>query len=93
MVVGVIAAGVSVPVVKAADTGANMTFVVELPKKEQNFVDSVKADEKLYENLKGIYLGEVTDVRVEPYIALSPDLGAQKRKETAVSGLYNVYLQ
>lgn len=82
----------SVPVVAATNQEDNMTFVVELQRKEEHFAKSVKTDEKLYENLKGIYLGKVVDVKVEPYTTTSPDLKTGTRKETVVAGLFNVYL-
>jgi hypothetical protein len=82
----------SVPVVSAANTGDNMTFVVELQKKDEAFAKNINLGEKLYENLKGIYLGEVTEVKTEPYRTPSPDLNAAVRRDAAVSGLVNVYL-
>jgi hypothetical protein len=82
----------SVPAAGAAGVQDNITFVVEMTKKEEAFVNSVKAGEKLYENLKGIYLGQVVEVKVEPYKAISPDLDTATYKQAAVSGLYNVYL-
>ena len=93
VVVGIFAAvKLSVPVSAAGVADDNMTFVVELQKKEVYFLNHVKKGEILYENLKGAYLGEVIDVEILPYTTVSPDVVAKMQREKPVDGLYNIYI-
>ena len=75
-----------------ASASGNLTFVVELSRKEAGYESNVVVGEKVYDNLKGIYLGTITDVKVEPYKVISADLENKIYREDEVDGLISVYI-
>jgi len=85
---------ISRPAEAAADTpqSGNFTFTVELSCKDAGYEDNVEIGARVYDNLKGIYLGTVRDVEVRPYKSLASDQQAGIWRESEVEGLNFVYV-
>ncbi len=56
-------------------------FTVELERKKDGFQDNIKVGDKLYDSVKGLYLGDITDVSVLPY---------ESSVQDKINGVYKV---
>lgn len=76
----------------ASSEGGNLLFTVELSRKEEGYEQYIKVGEKVYDNLKGYYLGEIVAMEIKPYRNLGADMETGVWRETPVDGLYSIYL-
>lgn len=74
----------------AAQSGQALTFTVELSRQEEGFSQQIHIGQALYDNLKGIYLGQIAAVEATPYLGSSDDLTAGVRRQAPVEGLESV---
>ncbi|MCL2352697.1 MAG: DUF4330 domain-containing protein [Firmicutes bacterium] len=83
----------SAPQSVAAKPGdRRITYVVEIAKRAPDFAGQIKTGAKLYDSLKGYYIGDITDVAVEPYVEDAPDLAAGVIRRAPIDGLCFIYV-
>lgn len=72
-------------VVAASDT-VPIEFTVELTHQDTGFYSHVKPGQKIYDNKKGYYIGELVAAEEVPYMGLASDMEAEAVRDYPVEG-------
>ncbi|MCL2462374.1 MAG: DUF4330 domain-containing protein [Defluviitaleaceae bacterium] len=75
---------------KAGDK--QITYVVEIQKRKLDFADQIKVGAKLYDSIKGYYIGDITDVSTKPYTEDTYDTVDGKIVRPDIPGYYFIYV-
>jgi len=79
--------------VTAAPEDVKIKYVVELYRKDVNFIDNVAVGERLYDIERGYEIGVITGVYDAPFLEDSPDFENKTYKRAPVEGLSYVYVE
>ena len=83
----------SAPQSVAAKPGdRKIRYVVEIAKRTQDFAGQIKTGAKLYDSLKGYYIGDIVNVVTAPYKEDATDLDAGIIRRQPIDGLCYVYV-
>lgn len=72
--------------VMAGSAAKPITFTVELTQQDEGFYSHVRPGQKVYDNQKGYYLGELIKAEEVPYMGLAPDTSLEVVREYPVEG-------
>jgi len=83
----------SAPQSVAAKPGdRKITYTIEIARRTPEFAARIKTGAKLFDSLKGYYIGEIMEVQTAPYKEDAPDLDAGVIRRQPIDGLCYVYV-
>ncbi len=83
----------STPQAASAKTSdEKITYVIELYKRKDGFINNVHVGDELFDSVRGVYIGEITDVSESPYMEDVPDFEADVFRRKPIDGWKYVYM-